>query len=146
VRRLAPLLVTLALVAGCGDDESGDATVPAEKGGSLELTLDADGDGGKAERTASLTCPGASGPQNARVCAEVVLLTPDDADAVPADMACTEIYGGPDVAVVTGTLEGEAIDTTLTRANGCEIERFDRWVPLLREVFPGYVPGEALRP
>ena len=28
-----------------------------------------------------------------------------------------------------------------TRANGCEIDRFDRITPLLRELFPDYEPG-----
>lgn len=146
IRRLAPALVTLALLAGCGEDEPAGTTAPAGQESSLELTLDSDGEGGRAQRTASVTCPGPSGPQGPEACAEVLLLTPDDADPVPPGVACTEIYGGPDLAIVTGTIEGEDVEATLNRANGCEIERFDRWTPLLRELFPGYSPGQALRP
>jgi hypothetical protein len=39
--------------------------------------------------------------------------------------ACTLQYGGPERAHVTGTLEGRAVDVTLTRANGCEIAGYD---------------------
>ena len=51
----------------------------------------------------------------------------------PAGQACTEIYGGPDVATITGELNGEAIDTTVDRANGCGISD---WDDLLAEVLP----------
>ena len=53
-------------------------------------------------------------------------------------------YGGPDVLKVEGTLNGGTIDATFTRANGCEIDRFDRFVPLLQELFPDYQPGGAI--
>jgi hypothetical protein len=79
-------------------------------------------------------------------CRAVEELPPNPAAPTPPDVACTELYGGPDVARIEGSLEGERMDAELTRANGCEIERFDRWTPLLRELFPGYRPGEAIAP
>jgi len=51
----------------------------------------------------------------------------------PTDRACTEIYGGPDVATITGEINGEAIDTTVDRANGCGIAD---WDDLLSDVLP----------
>jgi hypothetical protein len=54
----------------------------------------------------------------------------------PSDQACTEIYGGPDVARIVGTYEGvdgPAVDTTIDRSNGCGI---DEWERLLSEVLP----------
>ncbi len=54
----------------------------------------------------------------------------------PADQACTEIYGGPDVAHIVGTydgVDGPAVDTTIDRTNGCGI---DEWESLLSEVLP----------
>lgn len=51
----------------------------------------------------------------------------------PADRACTEIYGGPDVATITGEINGETIDTTVDRANGCGIAD---WDDLLAGVLP----------
>jgi hypothetical protein len=41
-------------------------------------------------------------------------------------VACTEIYGGPQVAEVRGTFKGRRIQARFTRANGCEIDRWDR--------------------
>lgn len=41
------------------------------------------------------------------------------------DRACTEIYGGPDRAVVSGTLDGEQLSTEFTRTNGCRIAEWD---------------------
>jgi hypothetical protein len=46
-------------------------------------------------------------------------------EPVPEDTACTEIFGGPQRAEITGTLGGKRVDATFTRANGCEIERWD---------------------
>jgi hypothetical protein len=54
-------------------------------------------------------------------------------NGVPADQICTEIYGGPDVAVITGSINNEAIDATIDRANGCGI---DDWDTLLAGVLP----------
>lgn len=39
----------------------------------------------------------------------------------PTDVACTEQYGGPQVASIVGTLDGDEVDTTFDRANGCGI-------------------------
>jgi hypothetical protein len=64
----------------------------------------------------------------------------------PPDKACTEIFGGPDTAALEGSIAGEEIDVELTRANGCEIERFDAAVPLLQALFPDYEPGSSLQP
>ena len=38
---------------------------------------------------------------------------------------CTEIYGGPQTATVTGTFAGAKVSTALARTNGCEIGRWD---------------------
>jgi hypothetical protein len=42
-------------------------------------------------------------------------------------------YGGPATARVTGWWAGRPVDATFDRSNGCEIERWDRFVPLLPE-------------
>ncbi|MFP5311917.1 MAG: serine protease inhibitor [Actinomycetes bacterium] len=44
---------------------------------------------------------------------------------------CTQQYGGPQVAVVTGTFHGRAVDSTFTRTDGCEIARWKAMAPLL---------------
>jgi hypothetical protein len=43
----------------------------------------------------------------------------------PADQMCTEQYGGPQLAGITGTLDGETVDAVVGRANGCGINDYD---------------------
>ena len=47
------------------------------------------------------------------------------------DLVCTEIYGGPAVARVTGRFRGQRIWAEFRRRNGCEIGRWERLRPLL---------------
>ena len=54
-------------------------------------------------------------------------------EGAPADQVCTEQYGGPDVAVITGTLDEQPVDTTVDRTNGCGISD---WDDLLGAVLP----------
>lgn len=54
-------------------------------------------------------------------------------DGPPADQVCTEQYGGPDVAVITGTLDEQSVDTTVDRTDGCGIST---WDDLLGAVLP----------
>ena len=51
----------------------------------------------------------------------------------PIDLACTMQYGGPDLAHIVGTFDGEAVDTTVDRVNGCGIGDWDH---LLAGVLP----------
>lgn len=39
----------------------------------------------------------------------------------PGDRVCTEEWGGPEQATITGTFEGIDVDTDFHRANGCGI-------------------------
>jgi hypothetical protein len=50
---------------------------------------------------------------------------------VPASAICTEIYGGPQVARIVGSLEGRKVWARFTRTNGCHISRWDRLTPWL---------------
>jgi Subtilisin inhibitor-like len=45
--------------------------------------------------------------------------------------ACTQIYGGPDVARIVGTVKGNRVWANVTRTDGCQISRWDRLVPWL---------------
>jgi hypothetical protein len=47
------------------------------------------------------------------------------------DMLCTQIYGGPQVALVTGMLDGRRLWARFQRRNGCEIARWSRLSPWL---------------
>ena len=55
-------------------------------------------------------------------------------DGPPLDRACTEIYGGPDVAHIRGTFDGATVETTIDRTNGCGIDEWDR-------LFAGILPS-----
>ncbi|MDQ2676780.1 MAG: subtilase-type protease inhibitor [Actinomycetota bacterium] len=133
------------VAGGCGD--SGGAGSDDDFGESdsmLEVTLDSDGADGKAEATTrKVSCPDGAGDA---ACEAVAALDVDALAPTPADVACTEIYGGPDTASLQGTIRGERVDVELTRANGCEIARFDAAMPLLKALFPGYEPGASLVP
>jgi hypothetical protein len=44
---------------------------------------------------------------------------------------CTQQYGGPQVAVVTGTFHDRQVDCRFSRTDGCEISRWNALAPLL---------------
>ncbi len=46
-------------------------------------------------------------------------------------MLCTQQYGGPQVAVVTGTFGGRQVDCRFSLTDGCEIARWHALAPLL---------------
>jgi hypothetical protein len=86
-------------------------------------------------RRYTLRCDPAGGtlPDPAAACARIAsspgvaaLLAPPSGDEV-----CTQIYGGPDRALVRGTLAGRPVDLAFTRRNGCEIGRYDRILELV---------------
>ena len=54
-------------------------------------------------------------------------------NGAPGDQICTEIYGGPDVAAIVGTHDGDAVNTTVDRSNGCGVDDWDR---LLAGILP----------
>jgi hypothetical protein len=128
------VVVVLALVlavfaASCGEGESG--AEPAAPETSVEVTLWPNGRGSEGAQTVVLTCEPAGGthPSPEEACA--ALDAEEDAlEPVPGDVACTQIYGGPQEARVAGALRGREIDTSFNRTNGCEIDRWDRLAPL----------------
>ena len=139
-RALAALTLVAALTtAGCSGGEDTVTVEPADTptgtgGAATELTIEVDETGAGQARTFTLTCGPAGGdhPDPDAACRAL-----EDAGGVaafapvPADMMCTEIYGGPQVARVTGTVDGESVDATFSRTDGCQIARWDALAPLL---------------
>lgn len=41
------------------------------------------------------------------------------------DQVCTQVYGGPQTAMLSGTLEGQSVNTVVTRDDGCGIGDWD---------------------
>lgn len=56
-------------------------------------------------------------------------------DVDPAEV-CTEVYGGPEVMTITGTLDGAPLRARVTRINGCEIARYERMLAALDSLGP----------
>lgn len=135
-RALPPLLLALLLLVACGGaDDAADGGAGAT---ALAIAVWPAGEGEGAAVTATLTCDPAGGdlPDPAAACAA---LAGDGAAAlapVAGDAICTELYGGREEARITGTLDGAPVDAALSRANGCEIDRWERLRPLL----PAYEP------
>ncbi|MET8247528.1 SSI family serine proteinase inhibitor [Streptomyces sp. NPDC005202] len=53
---------------------------------------------------------------------------------VPDGSVCSMQYGGPTTAHITGTWAGRPVDATYDRSNGCQIDRWNRLVPLLPDL------------
>jgi hypothetical protein len=109
----------------------------ASSGGSsagataLEISISLAGKDGPT-RLWTLECPtGGTLPQSRRACSRLDRLDHPFAP-VPANVACTEIYGGPQVAEVRGTYQGKPVNTRFTRSDGCEIARWNA----VRFLFP----------
>ena len=123
--RLLALALAAVLVAGCGGEEDEAAAEPET---SLEVSVTG---GGEHERW-TLTCEPAGGTHPDPEAACAALAEQKEALApTPTDVACTEIYGGPQVAEVSGRIDGEAYRGVFRRTNGCEIDRWERLQPLL---------------
>jgi hypothetical protein len=74
----------------------------------------------------TLRCPdGGTLPEPTRACSRLDRLANPFAP-VPKNVACTEVYGGPQMADVQGTFRGKPVITRFLRTDGCEIARWDR--------------------
>ncbi|WP_433571815.1 SSI family serine proteinase inhibitor [Streptomyces sp. CA-251247] len=83
-----------------------------------------------------LTCDPAGGthPAAVKACARLDELAQEDRNPfapVPEDQMCTMQSGGPATARVTGTWQGQRVDATFNRGNGCEISRWRTMEPVL---------------
>ena len=140
--RLGPLTVITCFVvgalalAGCGGRRPvavrGDGPV-------ISLRVEVRPAPGATARQASLTCDGSptatgfiadsraacdlvSGNEKAR--ARLVA-------GPPANQVCTQLYGGPQRAQVSGRIAGRPVDATLTRVDGCGVADWSLLQPLL---------------
>jgi hypothetical protein len=133
VARVAALLIVV-VVAACGESEdAGQSDMPAT---SVEVTLWPEGRSAGSGQRAILTCEpvGGSHPHAQDACAALES-EPDALEPVAGDVACTQIYGGPEEARIAGVVAGNAVDSMFSRTNGCEIDRWDRLAPVL-DVLP----------
>jgi hypothetical protein len=91
----------------------------------LTITLFPQGlDGPKREWV--VRCPGAA------ACARLEAGGRDLFQPTPRGILCTDIYGGPQVAYVRGSLDGRRLWARFSRSDGCQIARWNRVVFLFR--------------
>lgn len=147
-RRTGALLaVACAVLAACGEPDDPAATAPAGSGTTaagapaavaLRVVFD-DGDGLRAR--GALTCrdgvarAGGALYRGARagvLCERARALAGLLTEPPPGRRACTQIYGGPQTARVTGTIGGRRVERSFGRSNGCAIADWDRAAALLR--------------
>jgi hypothetical protein len=127
------ILVTVGcvalLLAGCGgNDEQPASPSPQAALADLSVRVDPDGTGASQPHTAQVTCAAAA---DSKVCGAVADLTADNFAPTGSHMACTQQYGGPETATVTGSFRGETVEARFSRENGCEISRWQDVAELL---------------
>ena len=130
----ASLLLIVALLGGCGTQTAADSS-----GESTRLTIRAWPKGAPKPpvREWTLVCPGGGTlPQPERACRLLGGL-PRAFNALPRRMICTQIYGGPAEAVVTGVYRGRRIRVAFSRGDGCRIAQWNR----VAFLFPGVAHG-----
>jgi hypothetical protein len=101
---------------------------------SLNITVWPAGQGQPGKKVYTLRCAPAGGtlPKRSAACTK---LTRAERPFAPTSrgVVCTEIYGGPQEAFVTGRFRGKLIRATFSRTDGCEIARWNR----VQFLFPG---------
>ncbi|MFJ9827007.1 SSI family serine proteinase inhibitor [Streptomyces sp. NPDC101160] len=113
---------------------------------SIERSGYAEADGtfrlecGGSEGSGGTAAPGGTHPAAENACKRLEQLTragggaDDPFAAVPEGQMCTEQYGGPATAHITGTWQGRTVDARFSRVNGCEIDRWENLRPVLPHV------------
>jgi hypothetical protein len=81
----------------------------------------------------TLRCAPAGGtlPRPALACRRLEALGAKLFAPVPRGAVCTQVYGGPQVARVIGSVDGKRVWAKFSRRNGCQIDRWDRLSPWL---------------
>ena len=130
---LAVLAAALVAAPGCGGEGTGDYGAGGGRDTEVTVVFREDAAQPASEETWTLRCDPAEGshPDPEAACARLAEAGAGAFEQRLDDRACTEIYGGPQQAVVTGTVDGEEVAATFRRRNGCEIEDWDRLLGLL---------------
>ena len=139
-RRLAAFVIpVLVLTVGCANqitEPSGPNpgnTMPDTPSEQTTRTPSDDTDltivinnGSSSTVTWRLTCnpPGGTHPDPKAACRALEANGAAALPPVPEDKACTQIYGGPETASITGTWQGQPVMSRFARNDGCQISRW----------------------
>ena len=107
---------------------------------SLHITVWPTGAGNPGKKEYTLRCTPAAGtlPKPGAACTRLLQLRSPFAPR-PRAVACTQIYGGPATAFVTGRFRGDLVRARFSRKDGCEIARWNR----VRFLFPGVASASS---
>jgi len=121
--RTALAVIAVALWAGAAQAAGGTT--------SLRIAVRATPDA--TPRVLTLHCNPARGtvPRPGAACRRLLAAGRAIFAPTPAGTACSQIYGGPQLAVVTGMLAGRKVWATFRRRDGCEVARWNRVAFLL---------------
>lgn len=121
-------LLLAALIAAVSSGASAGATATTD----LKISYWPEGRAAGPARSWTLRCAPAGGtlPRPGAACQKLSEMKSPFAP-IPRDAVCTEQYGGPQVALITGKFRGNRIWAQLQRRNGCEIARFKQLVFLV---------------
>jgi hypothetical protein len=131
--RIAIVIATLIAVVGCG---AGSAAQNASTASTdLRITVWPNGREEGDAKKFTLRCGPAAGslPKAATACSKLGTLS-RPFTPVSGDVSCTEQYGGPQQALVTGRLRGNPVWAMFSATNGCQISRAKKIAFLL----PGF--------
>jgi hypothetical protein len=134
---IAVAALALAL-AGCGDDGGGSDAPTAGGEQTVHLRVVARDRGGKTHE-AGIVCNRDEGAafdgtvkgfeedvDPGTLCRAALGLAPFLSAKPDLKRACTQVYGGPETAHITGTIRGRRIDRRFSRTDGCQISDWDR--------------------
>ena len=129
---MALLIAVLIAAIGCGAGQGTAGSTPAT---ALTISFWPEGrDSGTPEKW-TLRCNPAGGtvPRSAAVCRQLLALTKPFAPTRKT-LVCTDLYGGPQQATITGTFRGDRVWTQIGMRDGCQISRAKR----LAFLVPGF--------
>jgi len=123
--RIALALCLAATVVGCGISAAAPTMEPTLT--DLKITVWPDGREEGNANIHTLKCAPARGTlaRASAACTELLKMS-RPFRPVPADMFCTDVYGGPQQALITGTFKGARVWAQFSATNGCQIARAKR--------------------
>lgn len=120
------LLLPLYLLTSCGNNVSDSKDLITDKNKLLNITVFADSSQIKSNNY-RINCD-----REETFCKE--LLESGLLEKPNPEIACTEIYGGPQKIVLSDAKGNKLVNSEFTRVNGCEIARYDSLKMLLQEL------------
>jgi len=128
MRAVLALTVACVVLVACSAASGASASST-----SLRIAFWEDGTATKPDAVWTLRCRPAGGTLSrpARACQKLAAGGSSLFAPISPKVVCTEIYGGPQRARVTGLLDGRRIWATFSRSNGCHIARWARVSPWL---------------